>query len=288
MKIIKNTKLLVSFVFLISSYSIAQTTEQFSLTNGDGWYRIIEKDWQGSGKIRISGISGSNKATNLTMFVSLMEYGQGGSINIIENSFYNSNHIKEIRGGSNNGKYVLDIYLEGINNPTNISITRNDHIDLLSNPIFNPSSSLTGEVKISGKVIGINSTRYPIYLSNNVGIGTENLDGWELAVNGKIRAKEIKVETGWADFVFENNYNLPTIQEVEKHIKEKGHLKNIPSAKEVKENGIFLGEMNSKLLQKIEELTLYTIQQEKKIRELELLNKKLFELQNRLDILEGK
>ena len=71
MKIIKNTKLLVSFVFLISSYSIAQTTEQFSLTNGDGWYRIIEKDWQGSGKIRISGISGSNKATNLTMFVSL-------------------------------------------------------------------------------------------------------------------------------------------------------------------------------------------------------------------------
>ncbi|CAM1344836.1 cell wall anchor protein [Tenacibaculum amylolyticum] len=100
----------------------------------------------------------------------------------------------------------------------------------------------------------------------NVGIGTADPGSWKLAVNGKIRAKEIKVETGWADFVFYDNYNLPTLEEVENHIKEKGHLKDIPSAKEVEENGIYLGEMDSKLLQKIEELTLYTIEQEKKIK----------------------
>ncbi|MEP1489106.1 MAG: hypothetical protein ABJK28_11820 [Algibacter sp.] len=136
----------------------------------------------------------------------------------------------------------------------------------------------------------------------NVGIGTTNPGSWKLAVNGEIRAKEIKVETGWSDFVFYNNYKLPTLQEVENQIKEKGHLKDIPSAKEVKENGIFLGEMNSKLLQKIEELTLYTIQQEKQIKELnklkskvekeneslKILTTKFLELQKRLEKLENK
>ncbi len=131
--------------------------------------------------------------------------------------------------------------------------------------------------------------------SGNIGIGTVNPGDWKLAVNGKIRAKEIKVETGWSDFVFYDNYQLATLKEVETHIKENGHLKDIPSAKEVKKNGIFLGEMDSKLLQKIEELTLYTIQQQKEIEnlkkennEFKLLNKKLLELQKRLEKLEQK
>jgi hypothetical protein len=131
--------------------------------------------------------------------------------------------------------------------------------------------------------------------AENVGIGTVNTNGWKLAVNGKIRAKEIKVETGWSDFVFESNYSLPTLIEVEKHIKEKGHLKDIPSAKEVAKNGIFLGEMDSKLLQKIEELTLYTIQQQKEIENLKNENEslkslvaKFLELQKRLEKLEKK
>jgi len=129
----------------------------------------------------------------------------------------------------------------------------------------------------------------------NLGIGTSDTNGWKLAVNGKIRAKEIKVETGWSDFVFDKNYNLPTLKEVEEHINDKGHLKNIPSAKEVQENGIFLGEMDSKLLQKIEELTLYTINQEKKINKLEKENESLKilatefqKLQKRLENLENK
>ncbi|WP_299160470.1 hypothetical protein [uncultured Tenacibaculum sp.] len=114
--------------------------------------------------------------------------------------------------------------------------------------------------------------------NGEVGIGTTSPNGWKLAVNGKIRAKEIKVETGWSDFVFYDDYKLPTLIEVEKHIKEKGHLKDIPSAKEVEKNGIFLGEMNSKLLQKIEELTLYTIEQEKKIKVLEKQSQEIKEL----------
>ena len=104
----------------------------------------------------------------------------------------------------------------------------------------------------------------------NLGIGTTNTKGFKLGVNGKIAATEVKVAaySNWADFVFTKDYHLPTLMDVENHIKEKGHLKDIPSAKEVEKNGFYLGEMDAKLLQKIEELTLYTIAQEKEIKEL--------------------
>ncbi len=121
------------------------------------------------------------------------------------------------------------------------------------------------------------------YFLSNVGIGTTNPGSYRLAVNGNIRAKEIKVETGWADYVFKESYDLPTLGEVEKHIKEKGHLINIPSGKEVEENGIQLGKMNKLLLEKIEELTLYVIELKKENEnqqcEIELLKRKSHEKQ---------
>ncbi len=102
--------------------------------------------------------------------------------------------------------------------------------------------------------------------NGNVGIGTSTPDA-KLAVNGRIHTKEVKVDlVGWADYVFNKDYQLPSLQQVENHIKTKGHLINIPSEAEVVKNGIQLGEMNAKLLEKIEELTLYTIAQEKKLK----------------------
>lgn len=118
------------------------------------------------------------------------------------------------------------------------------------------------------------------FFDGNVGIGTEshidtndNNQEYKLSVDGRIRAHAVKVYTTWADYVFEKDYNLPTLEEVEKHIEEKGHLKDIPSAKEVEANGIDVGEMNKLLLQKIEELTLYTIEQQKQINELSVIIK---------------
>ncbi len=104
----------------------------------------------------------------------------------------------------------------------------------------------------------------------NVAIGTTDTMGYKLAVNGNIRAKEIVIEASpWPDFVFKEDYHLPTLTEVDAYIKSKGHLPNIPSEQEVLENGIGLGTLNAKLLQKIEELTLYTIQQEEKLNTLQ-------------------
>nr|WP_121273832.1 hypothetical protein [Pedobacter schmidteae] len=111
---------------------------------------------------------------------------------------------------------------------------------------------------------GNNNNSITIDNNGNAGVGTTDPKGYKLAVNGNIRAHEIKVETAnWPDYVFKSEYKLPTLQETEKHIKERGHLPGIPSVEEVKTNGIDLGEMNAKLLQKIEELTLHLIQQNK-------------------------
>jgi len=114
----------------------------------------------------------------------------------------------------------------------------------------------------------INMPKENTYLTIGTNSHSDNGDLYKLTVNGKMRAHAVKVYTDWADFVFEDTYKLPTLEEVEKYIKENGHLKDIPSATEVEENGIELGEMNKLLLQKIEELTLYVIELRQEVDEL--------------------
>lgn len=113
-------------------------------------------------------------------------------------------------------------------------------------------------------VNGNKNNGYPVVVfkdSGDIGIGTLDPRN-KLDVNGTIRAKEIKVESNWADFVFRKDYKLPALEEVKKHIEEKGTLPGVPSESDVKVNGVNLGEVNALLLQKIEELTLYTIEQQ--------------------------
>lgn len=109
-----------------------------------------------------------------------------------------------------------------------------------------------------------------IQVTTGLAIGTTDFGGSQLAVNGKIRASEIQVTAyPWADYVFNKDYNLRTLKEIEVYINENGHLPEVPTAREVEENGINVGEMNALLLKKIEELTLYIIQQNNRIEELE-------------------
>ncbi|MFY0598230.1 MAG: bZIP transcription factor [Cyclobacteriaceae bacterium] len=119
-----------------------------------------------------------------------------------------------------------------------------------------------------------------------VGIGTSNVpEDYLLAVDGKVTMEEIKVQLSenWPDFVFDNDYSLKTLEEVEIHINENGHLPDIPSETEVIENGINLGEMDSKLLHKIEELTLYMIEMNKQVQLLKSENQELKEKVQRLE-----
>jgi hypothetical protein len=109
--------------------------------------------------------------------------------------------------------------------------------------------------------------------SGNVGIGTTTIPGvYKLAVNGSMVATELKVklQANWPDYVFEKDYPLVPLPELEKSIQQMGHLPDIPSAGEVKANdGMEVGKMQVLLLEKVEELTLYIIQLEKRIQELE-------------------
>ncbi|MFW9877820.1 MAG: hypothetical protein ACFFG0_32460, partial [Candidatus Thorarchaeota archaeon] len=113
-----------------------------------------------------------------------------------------------------------------------------------------------------------------IFSGGNVGIGDATPE-YKLSVCGTIRAQEVKVNLDGCDFVFKGDYKLRSLNEVEKFIKNNNRLPEIESAAEMEENGTNLGELNSKLLQKIEELTLYTIEQQKRIEELEKKNSEI-------------
>ncbi|SUJ02423.1 Uncharacterised protein [Sphingobacterium spiritivorum] len=104
-----------------------------------------------------------------------------------------------------------------------------------------------------------NTSPLVIDLQDRIGIGTASPTE-RLAVNGNIRAKEIKVEAAnWPDYVFRKDYELKPLSELDAYIKEHGHLPDMPKAAEAEKEGVSLGEMNKLLLKKVEELTLYII-----------------------------
>ncbi|HEU4555606.1 MAG TPA: hypothetical protein VFS25_22360 [Chitinophaga sp.] len=117
--------------------------------------------------------------------------------------------------------------------------------------------------------------RLAITVDGNVGIGTTAPQA-KLAVNGDVFAKKIKVtQTGWPDYVFSPDYKMRTLPELERYIKENQHLPEIPTAAAIQKDGHDLGEMNKKLLQKVEELTLYLIELKKENNEMKQRLEKL-------------
>ncbi|MFN8436844.1 MAG: hypothetical protein U0V72_04310 [Cytophagales bacterium] len=126
----------------------------------------------------------------------------------------------------------------------------------------------------SGKVgIGTTTPKQDLQVTNKVLIGTTEpnnyLSSYKLAVDGKIVAKSLNITPTWADYVFENDYKLKPLDSVQIYIKQFKHLPEIPSGLEVEQKGIDAGEMLRLQMLKIEELTLYLIDQNKKINLLE-------------------
>ncbi|MFY0255559.1 hypothetical protein ACDQ55_16570 [Chitinophaga sp. 30R24] len=121
--------------------------------------------------------------------------------------------------------------------------------------------------------------------SQNIGIGTTDPMGYKLAVAGKILSEEVRVklQANWPDFVFAKDYQLPSLADVAAYVNKNGHLEGVPSAEEFGKQGIELGKMNTILLQKIEEMTLYLIDMKQQQDKLSAENKSLKE---RLEVLE--
>ncbi|TKG87808.1 hypothetical protein EYV94_27940 [Puteibacter caeruleilacunae] len=129
----------------------------------------------------------------------------------------------------------------------------------------------------------VSSPQMYIHWSGKVGIGTTSPD-YLLDVNGTMRAKEVKVNLNEGpDYVFEDDYDLKSLEEVDQFVKERKHLPDVPSAKQMEKEGIGLAEMNKLLLQKVEELTLYTIKQEKEIAGLKSDRKEFIQRLNDLE-----
>ncbi len=143
-----------------------------------------------------------------------------------------------------------------------------------SNP-FNPAGLYGQELGVPPS-LGTDPAKHLMFSTNfvlrmvirdngNIGIGTTDPGAYKLAVNGSIRAKEIRVNTGWADYVFEPNYHLKPLAEVEQFINKNGHLPEIPAAKVIEAEGLDVGVLQTKMMAKIEELTLYMIEANKQI-----------------------
>ncbi len=147
-----------------------------------------------------------------------------------------------------------------------------------------------GGIKASGSLIAddpsyANPEPNDLIVKGRIGIGTNfpaNTNGYQLAVNGKIGAHDLQIEANsdaWPDYVFSQSYNLPRLTEVEKYVAENKHLEGVPSAEEVQKNGHSVAQMDAILLKKVEELTLYIIQQQKQLeaqqKELDALKKLL-------------
>jgi len=154
-------------------------------------------------------------------------------------------------------------YAAGINiNNTGNSLQFNKMIFLQYD---NPSTELI-------KVVNTTTGNVPFFLEANgrmtIHNGTQKI--LQLNPDGVLQTRIIKVDAyAWPDFVFEPTYELRPLNEVKLYIAENGHLPEVPSAEMAEAEGIDVGEMNKLLLQKIEELTLYLLQQEERIKVLE-------------------
>ncbi|NII83290.1 hypothetical protein [Pedobacter sp. SG908] len=138
---------------------------------------------------------------------------------------------------------------------------------------------------IPSSLPGLYSTELTISGNGDVGIGTTT-PREKLSVNGKIRAHEIKVEaTNWPDYVFEESYKAETLEGLESYIKANKHLPEMPTAKEVETDGVAVSEMLKLQQKKIEELTLYLIEQNKSM---SIQNKKLLQQGDHIKLLENQ
>jgi len=173
--------------------------------------------------------------------------------------------------------HVQSINASGYSNPA-LLVGSTNHTGALANnfEFYNYNASFTPVLSS----LDFWMTKYGhVGIKRTLQIGPKAADGaysnYTLSVDGDMIAKRCVIQIdSWADYVFNDNYTLPTLNEVEAFVNENKHLPGVPSEQEIKDQGLDMGEMNKILMQKVEELTLYIIDQNKKIEKLqETVNK---------------
>jgi hypothetical protein len=211
--------------------------------------------------------SGSN-ANNLGFIFKTERGGMGGTSDKID-------ALKIYHGGQ--AQFVNDISLDGKLSFTNQAFSA-DIIEYQSGPYANNTGMIfrTEAGGMGGTSVKVDALT--LHHSGNIGIGT-NVPDTKLTVKGVIHTNEVRVDVNSpievGDYVFDKNYNLLTLPEVESYINENKHLPEVPSANQMVDEGLNLKEMNLLLLKKVEELTLYLIEEKKEINQLKQENKKL-------------
>ena len=217
------------------------------------------------GELRLMNSNANYNQWNIDNYQGKLRFHHSGSVQFLMNpdgdlGIGTTGPTSRLDVRSSNGNRIRLNY----NDTPSISFIPNN-----GNSHFHISHALNNRLTISqGSQVGVNHL-FTVVNSGAIGIGTTTPDA-KLAVKGKIHAEEVKVDLSvpGPDYVFKEGYDLKSIDEIREYIREYGHLPNIPSAREMEKNGVQLGEMNMKLLEKIEELTLYTIQQEKRLQEI--------------------
>lgn len=156
-----------------------------------------------------------------------------------------------------------------------------DGADVIWGAVSNYQSSNAGLLTLSSPTSPTSGyvRRFTVRANGNVGIGVQ-MPKSKLEVNGTIHTKEIIIDSsGWADYVFNKEYNLMPLKKLNSFIKKNKHLPNMPSATSIIKEGINVGDITVKLLSKIEELTLYILQQNK---EMEIQQKQIKTLQSKV------
>ncbi len=281
---------LVVLLFLVGNSIKAQYSNFFAINPAVPYYVYV-------GSLRPSD-AGNYEKLKVDIFG-----GGWESESIGETTYYIANRdvltaSQVVLGSSNGNRFTLKAYDNSSNGLLDFYVITNNWAVMsiksyLSDWSNNsPSPQLMAIAQYTSLPQGL--TEHPLTVipvintdgSGNMAFGTNTIDpNFKLSVNGSIRAKEIKVETGWADYVFDKDYVLKPLKEVEDYINQNKHLPDVPSTAEVEKNGIKVGETEALLMKKVEELTLYLIEKDKEISNQKEVTQKLIW---RIESLESK